>query len=278
MIFCKELNKGFADKKAMFKALKAKKEEIIGLKCSKIKKSGSVDYCFKDASTVKGDDSSEPLKIGDTIKVAMNTTNYFDHDRDVLANGSWTKTAKEQNGKTYHAVGHKLELGNIVAYPKDVSISVENIEWNKLGKNYSGKTEVLVFNSKITDKTNNDAFLAYRDGEDIKHSISLIYVKIKLAIDSLDPEDKEEKAVYDAYYPSIANKEDVDEVGYFWHVAEAKIHREGSTVLFPANDATTEIKEEVITEPDNSTQKQNNQPEKSTDDKTKNFYLSLLKN
>jgi len=158
-----------------------------------------------------------------------------------------------------------MEMGKIVAYPKNVEISIENIEWSKLGKNYPGKTQVLAFNSKMTDKTNNDVFMAYRDGEKVEHSIRLLYIKIKLAINSNEESDKEEKAVWDTYYHKIANKEDVDEVGYFWSITEAQIHKEGSTVIFGANDATPQLKEVVINEPSKTdTQKQNNQPPKST--------------
>lgn len=276
-IYCKELKQEFGTKQEMFKALKAKKEELIGLKKSQIKMSNAVSYAFKSDSSIKADDSQEELKIGDTVKVAMNTTNYFDSDRDVLIDGSWNRTAKEQDGKTYHVADHKLEMGKIVAYPKDVSISVENIEWNKLGKSYSGATEVLVFNSKMTDKTNQDVFMAYRDGEKVEHSIRLIYERIKLAINSYEEEDKEEKAIWDTFYGKIANKEDVDNVGYFWAVTEAKIHKEGSTVLFGANEATPQLKQEIIEGSDNSNSKKDSQPDNSTGDKTKNFYLSLLK-
>ena len=274
-IFCKELDKSFESKQEMFAALKENKDELIGIKKSQVKRSRAINYIIKDDTSTKEDDQEE-LRIGDDVKVAMNTTNYLDFDRDVLIDGSWNRTAKEQNGKTYHVADHKLEMGKIVAYPKDVSISVENIEWSKLGKSYPGGADVLVFNSKMTDKTNNDVFMAYRDGEKVEHSIRLIYERIKLAINSTTPEDKEEKAVWDTYYDKIANKEDVDELGYFWAVIEAKIYKEGSTVLFGANDATPRLKEGIIAEPDNSTQKQNIQPDNSTgidyDFLTKNIF------
>ena len=263
-VFCKELNQEFESRQLMFKALKAEKEELIGIKKSQIKQSDDVSYAFKSDIVIKDDDVPEILKIGDDVKVAMNTTNYFDSDRDVLIDGSWNRTTKEQNGKTYHVADHELKMGKIVAYPKDVTVSVENIEWSKLGKSYSGNTEVLVFTSKMTDKTNNDVFLAYRDGEKVEHSIRLIYERIKLAMNSNDEEDKEEKAIWDTYYSKIANKEDVDDVGYFWAVTEARIYKEGSTVLFGANDATPRLKEKIIAEPDDSIQQKDNQPDKST--------------
>jgi type VI protein secretion system component Hcp len=276
-IYCKDLKQEFATKQDMFTALKASKEELIGLKKSQIKRSDDISYAFKNDVAVK-DDTQEVLQIGDTVKVAMNTTNYFDSDRDVLIDGSWNRTAKEQNGKTYHVADHELKMGNIVGYPKDVSISVENIEWSKLGKDYSGSTDVLIFNTKLTDKTNNDVFMAYRDGEKVEHSIRLVYVRIKLAFDSDDPKDKEEKAAWDTYYEKIANKEDVDEVGYFWAVTEAKIYKEGSTVLFGANDATPQLKEKIITEPDNSIQAKDNQSDNSTEFDYEFITQNIFKN
>jgi len=253
-MYCKELNMEFEHRKDMFKALKESKDEIIGLKKSKIRKSQSINLIIKGDGTKK-DAEPKRLELGDWIKNAINTTNYFDYDRDVLLSGSWDKTAVEQNGKTYHLINHKQELGSIVAYPKDVKVSVEKLDWTSLGKSFGGKTEVLVFLSKMTEKTNKDAFLAYRDGEPIEHSASLQYLQIELAMKSDDPNDKEENQRYEKYYPVIANKEDVDEYEYFWAVLEVKLQKEGSTVLFGANDATPPLKEN------------NSQPLKDTDDK-----------
>ena len=239
-MYCKELNKDFDTKQEMFKELKANKDEIIGLKKSAIRKSQQVHLVLKSKDGKKADTDSI-LELGDSVKVAMNTTNYFDFDKDVLLSGSWNKTAKEQNGKTYHVINHDLKIGSIVAYPKDVEVSVETHLWKSLGKGFEGETDVLVFVSKMTDKTNKDAFLAYRDKEDVEHSIRLQYTEIELAFKSDEVEDKEENALYEKYYPQIANKEDVDKDEYFWAVKLARIYKEGSTVLFGANDATPQL-------------------------------------
>lgn len=238
-IICKELNKSFETKVDMLKALKENKEQIINLKKSNIKISQGVNIKFKNHSIIKdAEEKIKQLEFGDVVKVAMNATNYLDSDNDLLINNSWNRTAKEQNGKTYHIINHELSVGNIIAYPKDVTITVEDVDWSKLGKNYNGKTQVLVFDSKLTEKTNKDAFLAYRDGEAIEHSIRLIYIKIDLALDSNAREDVYEKELYDKHYPDIANKDDFEDIPYFWVVSEAMIYKEGSMVLFGANDAT----------------------------------------
>ena len=66
------------------------------------------------------------------------------------------------------------------------------------------------------------------------------YVKVDLAINSESEWDKDEKALWDKYYPVVANKEVADERGYMWIVSEAKII-EGSAVVMGSNSATPTI-------------------------------------
>ena len=61
---------------------------------------------------------------------------------------------------------------------------------------------------------------------------------MSLAINSDDPEFKEENKVYQANINQVANKETVDSQGYFWLQTEAKIRDEGSMVVFGSNSAT----------------------------------------
>lgn len=243
-IFCKELNRDFESKQDMFTALKENKQDIINLKKSTIKNSECIQLNIKNNNLEKAE-TIKKLELGDWVKVAMNTTNYVDYDLDLLIDGSWDRSAKEQNGKTYHIINHDLAVGSIIAYPKDVKLSVQKIEWKLLGKSYEGKTQVLIFESKLTEKTNKDAFLAYRDDEEIQHSIRLQYILIDLAFKSKKPEDKKENELYEKYYPVIVNKEVVDELEYFWIVSEAKIYKEGSMVLFGSNDATPALNTKV---------------------------------
>lgn len=241
MLYCSELNKEFKTRKDMITALKINKDMIMDEKKSIIRKSQGVSLIIKSDGVAKEDDIPKILAIGDDVKVAMNTVNYFDFDKDVLLNDSWNKSANDQNGKTYHIVNHELKIGSIIAYPKDVQVLVENHKWSDLGKSFDGETQVLIFVSKMTDKTNKDAFLAYKDNEPVEHSIRLRYIKMAFAFKSDEPEDKKENALYMEHYPSIANKEEVDKFEYFWAVLEAKIHKEGSMVLFGANDATPQL-------------------------------------
>lgn len=236
MIFCKELNRSFATKEEMIKALIESKAEVIALKKSAIKEADAIAHVLRSNIALKDGTTNEPLKVGDTIKVAINTIGFLDSHNDVHIAGIWNKSAKEQSGKTYHIINHNLSLGNIVGYPKDVSIEVATLSWSELGKSYAGTTEVLIFNTTITDKTNPDAFKAYRDGEDLQHSVRMEYVMLHLCID--DPETKECFANWMKFYPQVVNQEVADERGYFWAVTEAKISKEGSTVLFGSNEVT----------------------------------------
>lgn len=236
MITCKELNRSFGTKEELIKSLIENKDEVIALKKSALKHSDGVSIFLRDGVAAKAGASTQPLKVGDTIKVAINTIGYLDSHNDVHIAGIWSKSAKEQNGKVYHAINHELSLGNLVAYPKDVAISVETMSWSELGKSYAGFTEVLAFASTITEKTNKDAFLAYRDAEDLQHSVRMEYVMLHLCIN--DPETKDCFANWTKYYPQVVNSELADERGYFWAVTEAKISKEGSTVLFGSNEVT----------------------------------------
>jgi len=75
--------------------------------------------------------------------------------------------------------------------------------------------------------------------------VRMQYVKIKLAINSSIAEDIEYKKYFDEKIDLIANKSVALEQGYFWGVEEAKIHKEGSLVLFGSNDATAILSNEA---------------------------------
>ena len=100
-------------------------------------------------------------------------------------------------------------------------------------------------------------FEQYAKGYVKEHSAGLRYVQLELAINSEAEWDKEEKAIWDKYYPLIANKEAADELGYFWAVIEQKII-EGSAVVRGSNFATPTLSVEPVQ--DTSTTKQDPAP------------------
>lgn len=238
MIYCKDLDREFATKRDMFIALKENKDTIIGIKKSAVKFSDPISFTAKDISATKAEKSDSTVKIGDFIYPVINTTNYLDSHGDVHLDGIWNKSLTEQNGKVYYIINHELEIGKVISYPKDVTPMVMDMSWKELGLPYEGTTQALVFKARLTDKSNPDALKAIIDKEALENSIRMMYVSMKLCIDSNDEELKEEKKDFYNYLPIIANKETVIERGYYWAITEAKIFKEGSAVLFGSNDAT----------------------------------------
>lgn len=239
MIRCKELKKDFTSKEEMFTALKESKKELISLKKSAVKFSDPNGLTIVGKSdAIKSLKPKTEIEYGSYVYPIINTTKYMDSHGDVHLDGIWNKSAKEQSGKTYLLINHELSVGKVIAQPKDVEVMVKSIPWKDLGRDYDGNTEALIFKAKLTERSNKDGFLAYKENDPVEHSVRMQYVKIDLAINSDDEDFEVEKALWDAVYPQIANKEVADESGYFWAVSEAKIFKEGSMVLAGSNDAT----------------------------------------
>jgi len=239
MITCKELvGKTFLTKAEMFRALVRNKQTIMDAKKATIKFSDPVIYFAPPGEETTKGEKPKDLALGDYIYPVINTINYLDSHGDVHLEGIWDKSATEQSGKTYYIVNHDLSIGKVISYPKEVEIMVKNMAWKDLGKEYEGTTQALIFKSKLTDKSNEDAVKAFQAGEDIQNSIRMLYVNFDLAVNTEDKTMGKYKSNWEKIYPKIANKEAADELGYFWAVSEAKIYKEGSAVLFGSNDAT----------------------------------------
>ena len=167
------------------------------------------------------------------VTAIINTTNWLDSHKDLHVSGIWTKSVQE-NKRIIHLQEHRQQFDKVIARGEDLDVYVREFDWKELGLDAEGKTEALVFSSRVRKERNKEMFDAYRKGEIDNHSVGMRYVKILLAIDDEDyPESKE---VYDKYYPLITNKED-EQDGYFWVVKEAKII-EGSAVLLGSNSMT----------------------------------------
>lgn len=237
--YCKILNKAFDDQKEMFRALVDNQEDIINIKKSAIKNSDPIGLQIKrdiPNEVIKALQPNKRLDYGDYVHPVINTTKYLDSHQDVHIDGIWDKSLKEQQGKTYLIVNHELEVGKVITWPKDVTPMVQDIKWKDLGADYTGETQALIFKSKLTTRTNKDAFEAYAEGDPVQHSVRMQYVKMRMAINNKDY--KEEFEAWQTYYPMIANKEDADKEGFFFAILEAKIFKEGSMVLAGSNDIT----------------------------------------
>ena len=242
-MICKELNKSFEDKKTLFKELKENEKTIIAQKKLEIKsfeKGLKVVSNQKQISKALQDETIKGIKFDDNYYYfVVNSANILDSHNDMHVEGNWNKTVKEQQGRVYLVWEHQLSKENIIAFPEDIVLMTAKIPFSVLGKNYDGETYSLIYKiakDKIIDKTAKEWL---EDGRSLQASVRMQYVKIEPAFNSKDfPKEKE---TFDTYYPLIANKEEHNEIDYFWVVKEAKNVMESSLVLFGSNSATGRI-------------------------------------
>lgn len=238
MIVCKELDKSFTDKQAMFTALRENKEVLIAQKKMITKECDSVCFVHKvedsKGEVIKAD--SVNLDGVSTLKMdlVINTTKIMDSHSDVHLDGIWNKSVKEQKN-LYLLQEHKMTFANIIT--DKVKASVKSLDWSELGASFEGKTEALVFGSEVSKDRNPFMFEQYAKGFVKNHSVGMRYIKLELALNSESKYDKEEKEVWDKHISIVANKEDAERQGYFWAVSEAKII-EGSAVPIGSNKIT----------------------------------------
>jgi hypothetical protein len=253
-------NKEFATKEELFKELVANQDLIIDRKKSEIYK--SVEKGHLSVLSLEISDEAQKGIFGakeDFVYPIISTTRYKDSHNDVHFDGCFAKTCKDQQGKVHYALDHELKWDSIIAWKEDVKMQVRKIDWAMVGKSYSGQTEALIFEipkDKFKRKDVLEAILSKNHA--FENSIRMIYVKIQLGVNSQSKEYAEQKVYYDSRINDIANKEEVDALGYFWGVEELKIWKEGSLVVAGgSNDATSIYTKED--EPSEDTQKDNHE-------------------
>lgn len=276
MIWCKELGEYFEDKKSLFKALVANKDKIIKAKKSAILKScdkglGVSGYKVKESvltEAVKGVEF-------DTEKnyyIATNTTRILDSHEDLHLDGIWNKTVKEQQGKNYLVFDHEYKATSTIVKKEHIKMFVATIPFSAIGKNYEGETEALIYEFPKDKVINPLAKEWLESNDDIESSVRMQYVKMSLCLNADEEEFKEERKNYEKYHPIIANKDDFEEIFYFWAIGEAKNVRESSLVLAGSNNATGQVRPE----PSKDTQsKQSEQDEAVIDTSAETFFKHL---
>ena len=256
----------FQTKEELFKALVDNKKELISIKRSAEKRADAISCGYVDASinidVNKSDTPQEQANNIDAlnVKVVINTTNFLDSHGDVHVNGIWNKSIKDNAEKGFlHLQEHDRDFDKIIS--DNAKGYTKSMAWKQLGFSYDGKTEALIFESTIERERNEFMLKQYSKGWVKNHSVGMRYVNIELAINSEAEWNKEEKAIWDEFYPIIANKEVADERGYFWVVKEAKII-EGSAVVMGSNSATPTLENKDLQEPSDDTLE--NEPSKDT--------------
>lgn len=245
IMWCRELNKDFDSENDMFAELKNNKEDILGLKKAAITKScdkgagivsKSLDY-FRTTEETKG------LKMDDDFYyIAVNATNVLDSHGDMHVKNLWKKTIKDNQGKNYLVLDHDLSIPKVVARKADIEMFTAEVPFSTIGKAYSGTTEILIYKFPKNKIINQTAKEWLESGEELESSVRMRYISIKLAMKSEKPEDAEELKTYNEYYDLIANKEDFEDIKYFWVVTEAENVKESSLVLFGSNSSTGQLK------------------------------------
>jgi len=246
------------------------KATLIAQKKAEIKHADGVGYSI-NTDTVVVNKATNDIK-SDTIQVkaVINTTRVLDSHGDVHIDGLWNKSLKE-NKMIMHLQEHSLKFDSIIADGKDLKASAKTVTFKELGYDMEGETQVLLFDSTVKRDRNMYMFKQYADGHVNNHSVGMQYVKLFLAVN--DEDYKEEKAIWDKYYPMIANKQDADAQGYFWAVTEAKVI-EGSAVPIGSNQITPTIEVSEAADKGTSTKIE---PSKGTQLSVKEFKNILKK-
>ena len=268
MIKCVEFpNKTFATKEEMFDALVKNQDKIIDIKKAQIYK--SIEKGVLSALTASDEDTVKGIfgAKEDCVYPIVSTTRFRDSHKDVHFDGCFKHTVKDQQGSVHYALDHKVEWDNIVAWKEDVRMFIAKVDWAIVGKSYDGKTEALVFEipkDKFKRKDVLEAILNKRS--DFENSIRMIYVTLKLGVNSDKKEHLEQKKYYDLRKSEIVNVEEVEEDGYFWGVEELRIHKEASLVVSGgSNSATSIFTKENTEEPLASTPKENKEGSRQSD-------------
>ena len=258
MIYCKELNKNFQSKDEMLIELKNNISEIITAKKSVVKRGDSygistkTDVSEKTLTILKNitqksfndskksiDYTKEALLPNLKVVVIASTTNWFDSHRDVHIDGSWNKTLADNGQKGFdHLQEHENDFDKIIS--TKAKVVIENTTFKALGFNYEGNTQALNCESIIDPNRNIFMYNQYANGWVENHSVGMMYVDLVYCADSNVIEMQEYKANYEKYYGLISNKSEVDELGYFYAVLQAKLC-EFSAVPKGSNEITPTI-------------------------------------
>jgi hypothetical protein len=246
MIYCKELDKNFDNKEDLFKALVDNEKFIHDAKKSQVYKSidKGLEIITDQKEIEKNFNSTEKtIKFdSDYYYFVVNSANYLDSHSDVHVDGNWNKTVKEQQGKVYLVWHHDFsKTENIIAFPEDIEMFTDKVSWSLLGKNYEGETYSLIYKVKKDKIVNENISKWLKEGRKLQLSVRMIYIKVKTAFKSEDPNYLKQTETFNKYYELIVNKEDFKELDYFFVVEEAKNVTESSLLPFGSNSATAEI-------------------------------------
>lgn len=250
----KSFNKTFADKEELFSYVRSNKSLLVDAKKSEIIKSvdRNILVVSNQEKVSKCLEASKSIELDDNYYYfVVNSSNVVDSHGDMHIKGNWEKTVKEQQGKVYLVWEHTLSKDNIIAMKQDIEMFTTELPFTALGKQYTGSTYCLVYKvakDKIEDPKAKEWL---EKGYDFEASVRMQYMDIDFAMNSNHRDDIKEKANYDAYFPLIANKEELQQTDVFCIVKQAKNVNESSLVMFASNNTTGQPTKGNETEPIN---------------------------
>ena len=262
---CEELGKEFDNKEDLFKALRTNATKLIDVKKSNIFKSSEKGSAVKQTILPSVIDETTKAELNfkeDYIYPVINTIGFLDSHNDVHIKGIWNKSVKEQTGKIHYVADHDLSISSIITWKSDVKMLIKDIDWQSVGKPYQGQTQALIFEIPENKIRLDVAKQMIQEKLDVENSVRMRYMDIKLCYNSDAEEDKEFKKNYDKYYPQIVNKDDFENIAYFYAVLQAMIVDEGSMVVNGSNSATRVLQTKEI-EPSADTHKQSEEADNS---------------
>jgi len=231
----------FKKKSEKFAFLKKNEKAIIKQKKSKVKRAKlNLNLPVLKVKEKKRSKKSATTKQAEPgvldAEVVISTTNIRDSHKDVHFDG-WAKESIKSTSIMHLQEHNSTKFNMIISDGDDLNVKTKEMTWQELGFNFEGKTEALIFESKIRKERNPEMFKNYSKGWVKNHSVGMVYEKVFLAIDSEEEDYKENKKKFDKYIDRIANKEEVVKDGYFWGVLKAQVI-EGSSVPAGSNYAT----------------------------------------
>ena len=237
----------FETKKELIDFLYANKKTIIAQKKAEIKHSDAISAMFYESKSdaIKENQPFAPENGEFKVKAVINTTNFMDSHDDVHLDGIWNKSLR-QNRNIMMLQEHQLQFDKIIADGSDLEAYAKTLDWNKLGYQYSGQTQALIFEFNLKKDRNSFMFDQYSKGFVKNHSVGMQYIQIDMAINNKDYE--EEYKIWQSYFDKIANKELAEYKGYFFAVKEAKLI-EGSAVPIGSNPATPTLDNNAKSQP-----------------------------
>jgi hypothetical protein len=277
-IFCKELDKEFDSKEQLYKALVENEGLIIDAKKSQVYKSfekglqivndqKQIEKAFNQAEKAIKFDSNYYYFV-------VNSANYLDSHKDVHLDGNWNRSVKNQQGKVYLVWHHDFgKAENIIAFPEDIEMFTAKVSWDLLGKNYEGETYCLVY-KVLKEKIQNETIDKWlKLGRKFQLSVRMTYIKVEMAFKSDNPDYIKYNMAYDEIFPLIVNKNEFEEIDYFYGVKEAKNVMESSLLPYGSNSATAEISNQNKVDPSQDTQ--DNDPPQGTQTKKQNVFIKI---